>query len=394
MARTRQNIEQLAELLDRGVDAESLGAEHAELANLVALASNVRENVALASPSEAFRSALRHELLTAPPAATVASAPLGAPERVRRFLEQRAPELVQSGRVVAATAAGAAVLATGGVVSVAQSALPGDFLYGLKGVTEDVRLSFANGLAETGRLHLLFAGERLEELEDGIDRLTSDLLADTLGDLDTEVFAAAEDLLAAFAETADEVLVTDLTAFTDNATERLTSLSSQLPAEVVPVLEDSLENLRRVEIQADKALNGEPAACEVCGTTTPIPPTTEQPPTITPVGEGPAVPVTECDCVAGPEPTPAPTPAPAPTPTEDPAPAPTETDEGNVPQLPGPIDPIGDMLDEQIDDLLEQLPVDPIDELPDEVQEPVEDLQDDINDTVGDVSDEIDDILP
>jgi hypothetical protein len=395
LTRISQHAEELAELLDAGASAAH---QNAETATLLALASSVRDHVEVAKPSDAFRSALRSELLVAAPA--VATAPVGVTDRIRQFVEQRAPELAQSGRAITATAVGAAALAASGLVTVAQQALPGDLLYGVKGATEEARLTFSAGDAERGRLHLQFADERLGELEQGVQRLTNDLLADTLHRLDDEVILGADLLLQAFAASADPTAITDLTNFTSQAARRLTALTVDLPAEIGPLAEDSLEVLRRVEVQVAVA-TGELASdvCTNCGGPQLTPATT--PRFVVRPGEGPAITAPQCDC-SGPSVSAPSTPDPEPTSTEptaeptEPTPEPTEpadepaSDVGTVPQLPGPIDPIGD----QVDELLEQLPVDPIELLPPPVQAPVTEIQDAANDAVGDVSKAIDDILP
>lgn len=404
MARQRQKIEQLAELLDSGVEAGEAGGE---LAGLLTLAASVSEHVQAPTAPADFRAALRAELLAAPPPPPVA-APASPMERLRQTIEQNAPELVQSGRMVAAAAAGAALLGTGGVVTAAQQALPGDLFYGLKGTTEDVRLAFASGDAERGRLHLQFAAERLEELEDGVGRLTPDLLADTLERLDDEVLQAAEDLLDAFAETADEVLVEELTDFTGDATVRLQELQDQLPPEIVPLSERSMEVLRRIEVQAAIA-TGERVVAETCQSceSLPVADLDTEGVAIPRPGEEPAVPVTECDCTgptttiepaptSEPEPTPSQEPAepePSPEPTQEPAEEPDE-DTDVVPPLPEDLQPVGEDIDEAVNDVLDQLPIDPVEELPDPIQEPVEETQETVNETVGEVSETVDDILP
>ncbi len=395
MARTRQSIEQLAELLDGGVDAADVPGEISQLATL---ATSLRGEVDLPTPDPAFREALRTQILTAPGPGTAGPAlDAGRGDQVRRFVQERVPELAQSGRVVAATTAVAAVVATGGVGTLAQRALPGDLLYPIKGATEDLRLSFASGDAERGQLHLRFAEERLEELEDGIARLTTDLVGQTLDDFDDEVVAAATDLLAAFEATADQVLVDDLRAFTQDAGARLTEIQALLPPEVAGRVDDSIEVLRRVEIQADVVTGvAQECDCEPAASSPPHDSIILRP------GEGPALASSGCECVATPTPTgetsePASAASPAPE-QQEPAPEPTEPpadeDPETVPQLPEPVEPIGNDVEAVVDDLLDQLPVDPVEELPDPIQESVEETQETVNETVGEVSETIDDILP
>lgn len=397
MASTRQKAEQLEQLLAGGVDASGVDAEFAGLADL---ARAVGESASLPTPDPAFREALRNQILTAPvPTAAPMPPELGVAEKVRRFVEQRGPELVQSGRAVTAAAAGAALVATGGAFGVAQQALPGDLLYPVKDATEDLRLAFTSGTQERGLLHLQFAEERLSELEDGVTRLSADLISETLDRLDSEVLDAASNLLSAWADTGNITLVDDLTDFTASAGTRLSALRRQVPAELAGRLDDSVEVLRRVEIQVDVALGTATCDCEPD-----LDLATRRDSFVSRPGEGPAVPSQACDCTPPtrqPRPQPSADPAgstpvtPTPAPTAAPEdPEPTPADPETVPTLPGPLDPIGDTVEDVIDDLLEQLPVDPIEELPAPARDPIQDTRRQVNEGVGEVSKTVDDLLP
>ncbi len=393
MARTRQQAEQLEQLLAGGVRAEGL-EDAGELGHLADLAHALGEHVELATPSPAFREALRQQLLVAP-APAPAPADLGLAERARRFVEERATELAESGRAVAAAATGAAVVAAGGTVGVAQQSLPGDLLHPVKDLTEDLRLAFTSGDAERGRLHLAFAEERIRELEDGVGRLSADLIADTLDRLDEQVLAGANDLLNAFQDSADALLVAELRAFTTDAGPRLHALADLVPPEVAGRLDASVEVLRRVEVQID-VVTGVGCDCEPAVSVSGRDSFVQRP------GEGPAV-GEPCDCVPAPRPAPAAPAQPEPEsrepaqPQPEPAPEqpePAVEDPETVPRLPAPIDPIGDAVEEVVDDLLEQLPVDPVEQLPEEVREPVQDTRREVNRNVGEVSQTVDDLLP
>ncbi len=397
MAGTRQKAEQLEQLLAGGVDADGVDAQFAGLADL---ARAVSDSASLATPNPAFREALRTQLLTAPlPTAAPVPAEIGVTEKVRRFVEQRGPELVQSGRAVAATVVGATLVASGGVFGVAQQSLPGDLLYPVKDATEDLRLAFTSGTVERGRLHLQFAEERLSELEAGVSRLTADLIADTLDRLDDEVLDAANDLLSAFADSADLALIDELTLFTGDAGSRLSALRQLVPAEVAGRLDDSVEILRRVEIQVDVALGTAGCDCEPDVTLA-----TSRDSFIARPGEGPAVASNSCDCTpAARQPAPSPSVDPAPSspepqapvaPQEPQAPEPVDQDPETLPTLPAPIDPIADELEAVIDDLLDQLPVDPVEQIPAPVRTPVNDVRRQVNQGVSDTSKTIDEILP
>lgn len=69
---------------------------------------------------------------------------------------------------VAIAVLAAASLATGGLAYAADSAGPGDALYGLDRAVESLRLGLAAGNQEAVQLNLEFADERLEELEQAV----------------------------------------------------------------------------------------------------------------------------------------------------------------------------------------------------------------------------------
>lgn len=397
MSPVRRSSQELAELLDSGALAEETSRE---FAGLVALATTVREHVGLPTPAPAFRNALRSELLVAAPplAPTV---PVGIGARVREYVELQAPRLAQSGRAITASAAAAATVAAGGLVAASQHALPGELLYGLKGTTEDLRIGFSSGQAERGRLHLGFARERLEELERGVGHLSNDLLAGTLGSLDDEALAAADDLLAAFVTSADVTLVQDLTGFTSDAAGRLGVLSRVLPPEMTALAENSIELLRRIDVQV-AIVTG---VADECGRCAPARATVDDHfPNIARPGDGPAVIHRPCDCngpVASPtQPPTKPTPPPTQPPSEPRTDPPTEPVEEPapgldlVPRLPEPLDPTGQVVEDTVNDLLDQLPIDPIELVPPPIREPVMEIHGQANTVVAAISQQIDDLLP
>ena len=180
------------------------------------------------------------------------------------------------------------MIGTAGVAAAAQSALPGDVLYWVKDFTEGVRLKFASGDLERGRLHLAYARERLDEVEAGRGRLSPDQLSATLDRLDHEAAAGADELLQAAVDDGPRVL-DELDDFTAELRLRLQDLTASLPLSVRPAAERTLEVLRRIDLQVTGLLGLDGAGCAVCADGTSV-----QPRVVLP-GDGSAAP--SCRCV-------------------------------------------------------------------------------------------------
>lgn len=293
----RDAIDELALLLDGGAPEDAPSS----LAALATLATAVRDHADVTTPRPEFRDRLRAELLA------VADAPPGLVERTRAAWQARTAGLRASTRVAVATMTASSMIGSAGVAVASQEALPGDLLYGLKGVTEDVRLALAADAVAEARLHLAFAAERLEELRATAGRLDTDQVVALLAEMDAHSEAGAEAMMAAVdAGAADP---SELKAFTDRQRDGLVAVLDDLPVLARPVAEDSLELLRRIDITAAGA-RAVPADCDcedalVPGTdgprstgtavmpTLPVPATTN----VVAPGDGPAVPDLSCDCI-------------------------------------------------------------------------------------------------
>lgn len=292
----REAIDQLAALLD----GEHVADAPRSLVALADLATSVRDHAEIMAPSAAFRTALRDDLLAA------ADAPPGPLAWARTAWGTRTARLRTSTRMAVATMTASSMLGTAGIAVAAQDALPGELLYGLKGLTEDARLALAeDGLAQA-RLHLAFAQERLEELEALTGRLGSDEVVALLAEMDFHSEAGAEAFMDGV--NAGAIDATEIREFTARQRDRLVGMLDALPLLARPVAEDSLELLRRIEVSAAWFV---PAVidcdCNDAGgvdtTADPQPRTTARSgprgvlTDIAAPGDGPAVPVRDCDCV-------------------------------------------------------------------------------------------------
>lgn len=235
----RDRIEELAQLLDGDLRAD---AASRHVTSLLELSQAVRDEVVLERPDPAFRAALRAELIEA-----VESAPLPLMARVRDAIWERGARIKRSAKLATASATASMMIGSMGVAAAAQSAVPGDTLYGVKSATESLRFALASGLEETGRLHLAMAQERLDELTEGLDRMSSEQVIDTLTRMDASSEAGAEALLAAFAERPSLEILDDLQAFTARQRTVLSRLFGQLPMETRPYAERSLELLGLID---------------------------------------------------------------------------------------------------------------------------------------------------
>ncbi len=228
-------IEQLAALLD----GEDVPDAPSSLGALADLATAVHDHADLMAPTAEFRTSLRAELVAA------AAAPPGLVERARTAWANRTAQLRTSARVAVATMTASSLIGSAGVAVAAQQALPGEFLYELKSLTEDARMVLAvDGVAEA-RLHLAFARERLEELRATTGQLDSDQVAALLAEMDAHSEAGASVLLDGVAfGTADTA---EVRRFTAQQRDGLVSMLNDLPLLAWPVAEDSLALLRRLE---------------------------------------------------------------------------------------------------------------------------------------------------
>lgn len=291
----RDAIEQLAALLD----GDPVPDAPASLGALADLATSVRDHAEVLAPTPEFRAALRQDLLAA------ADAPPGLAERVRAAWGARTARLRTSTRMAVATMTASSMLGTAGMAVAAQDALPGELLYGVKGLTEDARLALAEDSLAQARLHLSFAQERLEELETLAGRLDSDEVVALLAEMDVHSEAGAEVLMDGV--NAGAIDAGELRDFTARQRSRLAGVLAELPLLARPVAEDSLELLRRIEISAagfvptvsDCDCSDGLAGGDGTTSTSAVRRDTRTGVTtdIAAPGDGPAVPAVDCDCV-------------------------------------------------------------------------------------------------
>lgn len=264
-------VEELARLLEADPDAAVTGDGFDELLHL---AEGLRD-VPTAVPTTEFRERLRGQLLTE--AATMLPAADTAPDVATIGWRERLSHWRRSVSLAVASALSATTIGGAGVAVAAQQSLPGDALYGVKQGIESVRMAVASGDLETGRLHLAFARERLEEVTEGADTLSPDRLVDALQAMDDASALGANELMDRHDRTGETAPLQEVAGFVDHQRAGLYAVLDELPVEVVPFAERSLELIRRIEVQATELfLHG----CEDCAGGLP---------TIPRPGEAPAV---------------------------------------------------------------------------------------------------------
>lgn len=231
---TTTRIPRQAEEFDRALSGT--GSVDPSVAALVAVAG------ALAAlpqrPTPAFRDALRTKLMAeaasmaAAPAASVPAASIPAQAAVRTL-----PKVLAQPAMQVATGGLAAVIAVTGAGIGASRSVPGDSLYGLKRTVEDLQTDLAGGTLGEANALLGHAQTRLDEVRTLLDRAGGSLTGDalrrveqTLGELDAEIKAAADQLLSQV-RSGSRVAYDRLEAVTADLSRQLVALLSQLPAE-------------------------------------------------------------------------------------------------------------------------------------------------------------------
>ena len=386
------DIDALARLLDGDLPEGEAPAE----ARALGAFARALEGSAAPPPTFAGKLDLRAALIEAAREQQAPAPTLLA--RMRGSVAHATTRWRYSMRLAAATGASAMALSSGGVALAAQQALPGDALYGVKLALEDVGLLFVGDQAERGVTQLANAGERLAEAQRSADAQNMAGAARALREADSAARAGARDIIEASQERGDPALLEHLITFSAEQRKRLTALLPLLSGDAEMAANDVMVALNRMD-QRVAVLGG---SCADCGSETVTSDDARQtsaaPSRETTVADSrdfdfahipPASePFSPCPCVSSPTSTgtvAAPTrkadktvdkakdeaaeekprkPKPVPPPDEpDPEPEPEPEDEGPVPDLPDPVDEPVDQIEkdagEVIDEVLDELPIDP-----------------------------------
>lgn len=288
----QHRAEEFARLLESGARTDDPVA-----APLLTVVDALTEVPAVPGPRPEFRAALRQRLVAV--AAVQAANPV-AERPLARVRTASSTWKVQR-RLVAVGAGAAVVTAVAGVGVGASRSLPGQPFYGVKRATEDIQLATTFGTEERGKRHLEFARERLSEVSAlaghsdaigpmygdrqyagaaAVDEATSELIADTLRDMDVETRTGANDLFVAYRDSGSTEPLTALSNFTTRQYRELRGIVGALPADVRPQAMSSLSLLNLVATDTVDLAKGAHAA----GPSTPpvSPSTSTTSPAVTP----------------------------------------------------------------------------------------------------------------
>lgn len=202
------------------------------------------------SPDPVFRAELRAQLVAATPRLVAEGSTPDAPARSRR---RRSWLPAGARRPVTVLVSVAAVLLVllGGTTWLAQRALPGDTLYGLKKASEDASLSLTHGDSARGQKYLQLAGTRIDEATDLVKRASSlggpgpgstgivasggvsarvqKLVADTVTDARNLALDGTPLLTTVAVQQMSKGPLTHITSWTATAGPELTALLQRLP---------------------------------------------------------------------------------------------------------------------------------------------------------------------
>ena len=221
----RRRADEFEALLSPSHDTPLGERDAARFAALLDVVSDLRALPEVA-PRPEFVSSLRERLMAE--ADTVLVRQPAAPSRLAMPVTTRTRD-----RRVATLLGGAALVgATATMAVAAQTALPGESLYGVKRGIESAQVRLAGDDAARGRTLLAQAETRLDELEQiaAGDGGTDKLAPDTLDAFTDQSGDGVRSLLRAYEGGGSEQDVQDARDFTVRSMERLDALQPQLPA--------------------------------------------------------------------------------------------------------------------------------------------------------------------
>ena len=256
----RRRADEFEALLSRGPGTPLTERDAARFAALLDVVSDLRAFPEVAPRAE-FVSSLRERLMTEADTVLVRQPP--TPSRLAMPISTRPRD-----RRVAALLGGAALIgATATMAVAAQTALPGESLYGVKRGIESAQVRLAGDDAARGRTLLAQAETRLTEIEEIVagDGGTDRLVPDTLDAFTEQSGDGVRSLLTAYGQGGTERDVQAARDFTATSMDRLTALQDQLPSDA----RDELLAAGRTLTDLDMEISGACLTCTGGITTTP-----------------------------------------------------------------------------------------------------------------------------
>lgn len=240
--------------------------QHAVEARLGELSMDLN-GAALVAPRAEFVDALRTRLM-----AVAAVAPEPAPKRTINDWALSSARSARRVRFATSLVAAGVVVGSAGVAGA--RSLPGDPFYDVKQASESLQLTFTQGDAAKGQLHLKFAQRRLNELVTlshsspatltaagsthtesltslaGVSKSTLKDIRRTLKAMDRETTAGAALLATAFQHTQDRAVAHTLGSFAQAQAARLQTVVGNLPSVTQPEALNSLSIVFKVQSDA------------------------------------------------------------------------------------------------------------------------------------------------
>jgi hypothetical protein len=246
-----------AEEFQAMVEKSTQRGSDARLGDLLEIVETLRDVPPVTARPE-FVAELREQLLDEARTAAARTSK-GADAAARLTLPRSTPARRRERRLAAAIGGLAIVGATTGMAVASQSALPGDPLYPLKRVIENVQTGVQADDDAKGKALLDNASGRLDEVEqlsrEGKD---AEAISETLQTFTDQADEASELLLADYAENGREGSIERLREFTADSMTTLTALQGQVPEEARASLIKAAQTLTRID---EEAL----LACPSCG---------------------------------------------------------------------------------------------------------------------------------
>lgn len=219
----RRRADEFEALLSRGPDTPLAERDAERFAALLDVVSDLR-SVPRPAPRPEFVASLREGLMAEADTALVRQP--AAPPRLAMPTRSRSRQ-----RRIGALLGGAALVGSAATMAVAaQTALPGESLYGVKRGIESAQVRLATDEAARGRVMLAQAGTRLTELEELAAADAGDqLVAGTLDTFTRQSGDGVRSLLTSYEATGSDRDAQDARDFTTASMDRLEALEGQLP---------------------------------------------------------------------------------------------------------------------------------------------------------------------
>lgn len=222
----RRRADELEALISRdpSSSSSSSGRDAERYADLLAVVADLRA-VPPATARPEFVASLRERLMAEADTALVRQPP--APSRLAMPASSRPRQ-----RRIGALLGGVALVGSAATMAVAaQTALPGESLYGVKRGIESAQVRLATDDADRGRTLLAQAGTRLTELEElaASDAGRDQLVPDTLTSFTRQSSDGVGSLLASYEATGSESDAQVARDFTATSMDRLERLQGELP---------------------------------------------------------------------------------------------------------------------------------------------------------------------